>query len=53
MYYMLVIAEQTLIYKDVERHIVKLAVNEFNQPIEDGEFETVYKIVPHSIEIIF
>ena len=49
------IAEQTIIYKEPERHIVKIAVNEFNQPIEgsDNEFETVYKLVPHSIEIIF
>ena len=49
------IAEQTLILAQPERHIVKIAVNEFNQKIEgkDGEFETVYKIVPHSIEVIF
>lgn len=49
------IAEQTLILATPERHIVKLAVNEFNKPIEgtDGEFETVYKLVPHSISIIF
>ena len=49
------IAEQTIIYKEPERHIVKLAVNEFNQPVEGSvdEFETVYKLVPHSIEIIF
>lgn len=38
------IAEQTLILEEPERHIVKIAVNEFN-----GE----YKIVPHSIEVIF
>ena len=38
------IAEQTLITAEPERHIVKLAVNEFN-----GE----YKIVPHSIEVLF
>ena len=38
------IAEQTLILAEPERHIVKIAVNEFN-----GE----YKIVPHSIEVIF
>ena len=47
------IAEQTLILATPERHIVKLAVNEFNEPLENGEFETVYKLVPHSIEIIF
>lgn len=49
------IAEQTLILAQPERHIVKIAVNEFNQKIEgkDDEFETVYKIVPHSIELIF
>ena len=49
------IAEQTLILAQPERHIVKIAVNEFNQKIEgkDGEFETIYKIVPHSIEVIF
>lgn len=49
------VAEQTLIFAQPERHIVKIAVNEFNQKIEgkDGEFETVYKIVPHSIEVIF
>ena len=38
------IAEQTLILAEPERHIVKIAVTEFN-----GE----YKIVPHSIEVIF
>lgn len=38
------IAEQTLITAEPERHIVKLVVNEFN-----GE----YKLVPHSIEVIF
>ena len=47
------IAEQTLILAQPERHIVKIAVNEFNQAKDDGEFETVYKIVPHSIEVIF
>ncbi len=47
------IAEQTLILAQPERHIVKIAVNEFNQKKDDGEFETVYKIVPHSIEVIF
>ena len=49
------IAEQTIICKEPERHIVKIAVNEFNEKIDgsDDEFETVYKIVPHSIEIIF
>ena len=49
------IAEQTIIYKEPERHIVKIAVNEFNEKIDgsDDEFETVYKIVPHSTEIIF
>ena len=38
------IAEQTLILAEPQRHIVKIAVNEFN-----GN----YKIVPHSIEVIF
>ena len=38
------IAEQTLITAEPERHIVKIAVNEFN-----GK----YTIVPHSIEVIF
>ena len=38
------IAEQTLITAEPERHIVKLAVNEFNDE---------YKIVPHSIEVLF
>ena len=49
------IAEQTLILANPERHIVKIAVNEFNKKVEDedGEFETVYKIVPHSISVIF
>lgn len=49
------IAEQTIIYKETERHIVKIAVNEFNNKVEgsENEFETEYKIVPHSIEIIF
>ncbi len=49
------IAEQTLILAQPERHIVKIAVNEFNQKTEgkDSEFETLYKIVPHSIEVIF
>lgn len=47
------IAEQTLILAQPERHIVKIAVNEFNEKKDDGEFETVYKIVPHSIEVIF
>lgn len=47
------IAEQTLILAQPERHIVKIAVNEFNEKKDDGELETVYKIVPHSIEVIF
>ena len=47
------IAEQTLILAEPQRHIVKIAVNEFNQKNESGELETVYKIVPHSIEIIY
>ena len=49
------IAEQTLILAKPERHIVKIAVNEFTQKVEgkDDEFETLYKIVPHSIEVIF
>ena len=49
------IAEQTLILAEPERHIVKLAINEFKQKIEstDDEFETVYKLVPQSIEVIF
>ena len=49
------IAEQTVVYKEVERHIVKLAVREFKQKIEgkDDEFETFYKLVPHSITVIF
>ena len=38
------IAEQTFITAEPERHIVKIAVNEF-----DDEF----KLVPHSIEKIF
>ena len=38
------IAEQTWILAEPERHIVKIGVEEFN-----GE----YKIVPHSIEVIF
>ena len=38
------IAQQTVVYSEPERHIVKMAINEWN-----GEF----KLVPHSIEIIF
>ena len=38
------IAEQTLILAEPERHIVKLAVQEFNDE---------YRLVPHSIEVIF
>ena len=49
------IAEQTLILAEPERHIVKIAVSEFKQPVEgsENEFETVYKVIPHSIERIF
>lgn len=49
------IAEQTIYYSEVERHVVKLAVREFKQKIDgkDDEFETVYKLVPHSITILF
>ena len=49
------IAEQSIYYSEVERHIVKLAVREFKQKIDskDDEFETVYKLVPHSITILF
>lgn len=46
------IAEQTVIYQDAVRHIVKLAINEFTKNV-DGEIETVYRLVPNSIEIIF
>lgn len=38
------IAEQTLILEEPVKHIVKVAVNEFN-----GK----YSVVPHSIEVIF
>ncbi len=49
------IAEQTFITAGVERHIVKLAINEFTQKVEgtEDEFETNYKLVPHSIKVIF
>lgn len=49
------IAEQTMFYKDIERHIVKLAIREFTRKIEgtDDDFETLYKLVPQSIEVIF
>ena len=47
------IALQTLILAEPERHIVKIAVNEFTQKNANGELETVYKIVPHSIEVIY
>ena len=47
------IAEQTLILANSVRNIVKIAVNEFNKKLDDGSFETEYKIVPQSIEEIF
>ena len=47
------IAEQTMILAEPERHIVKLAVNEFTKKNDEGELKTEYQVVPHSIEIIF
>ncbi len=38
------ICEQTTITAEPERHIVKMAINEFNGS---------YYVVPHSIEVIF
>lgn len=48
------IAEQTMIFAEPERHVVKLVINEYvTKNEETGEPEKAYKLVPQSIEQIF